>query len=75
MILYIRYFLLICTTVYLCLDTCALAQDGSEVLDNLKRYDSIYESGFTVSATRKKREHLISGHTINVVRGRQVWMS
>jgi len=63
-----QYCLVICATACLCLDTDALAQDGAEVLDNLKRYDSIYESGFTVSATRKNLEHLITGQAINVER-------
>ena len=63
-----QYVLLICIIVSSFLNTDALAQDGSEMLDKLKRYDSIYKSGFTVSATTKKQEYLITGQVINVER-------
>ena len=69
MMLYVRYYVAICMAVCLCLDVNALAQDELEVLRNLKNYDSIYQSGFTVSGTRKCPEHLILGQlTIDVER-------
>ena len=65
-----QYCLVICLTTCLCFGTDVLAIEGSEVLDNLKRYDSIYESGFTVSGTRKRQERVDLGQfRINVERG------
>lgn len=55
----IRYSLVICAAACLCLAVEALAQDRSAVLENLKRYDSIYEAGFTVSGTRKGQDQLV----------------
>ena len=56
----IRNHLVICLVVCLCICVEALSQDGLQVLDNLKRYDSIYESGFAVSGTLKNKWHVIS---------------
>jgi hypothetical protein len=55
-----RYYLAICIACCLWLDEDALAQDGSAVLDKLKRHDSIYEAGFTVSGTRTSQDLLLA---------------
>lgn len=45
------------------------AEDEFEVLKNLKDYDSIFESGFTVTSTRQSTDNLIRGRLfINVTR-------
>jgi len=46
----------------------ALAQDGSAVLDKIKRYDSIYEAGFSVSGTRKGQDFVIPFQFVEVRR-------
>lgn len=55
---FIRYYLTICIVACLWFGIDALGQDASEVLDNLKRYDSIYKSGFAASGTLKGTEKL-----------------
>ena len=58
MMSFIRYYLTICIVACLCFGINAFAQDASAVLENLKRCDSIYESGFTASGTLKGTEKL-----------------
>ena len=53
-----RHYMSICMISLICLDTYALAQDAATVLENLKRYDSIYEAGFTASGTQKGQDKL-----------------
>jgi len=36
-------------------------EDDSEFLENLKNYDSIYQSGFTVSGTRRGKDEITAG--------------
>lgn len=51
-----RYYLIICILACLCLNKGVLAEDGAEVLEKLKRYDSIYEAGFTISGTQASQD-------------------
>jgi hypothetical protein len=63
----------VCSLLLLCLGLCvhvcadASAPDGAAVLAKLRAYDSIYESGFTVSGTRKSQAHLILGELLTEV--------
>ncbi len=66
--LYMRYYLAICIASCLWFSKDALAQDGSAVLDDLKRYDSIYEAGFTVSGSQKGQDLVIRFQFIEVKR-------
>lgn len=54
-----RYYLAICTAFSVCLPGNVRAQNGPAVWENLKRYDSIYEAGLSVSGTLNSQDQLV----------------
>ncbi len=63
-----RYYLVICIVSCVCLNADAFALDGSEVLENLRLCDAIYEAGFTASGTWKHEDRLCALVPVDVQR-------
>lgn len=54
-----QFYVVGCAACILCIDLHACAIEDSNVLENLKDFDSLYESGFTVSGTRQSNDQIL----------------
>jgi len=61
---FIRFYFVRCAACLLSINSIDLqsyAIEGSEVLENLKQHDLIYEAGFTISGTQRSKDNILLG--------------